>query len=267
MRHRPDEKPTLAEGGDLERRDVERAGGGGEPLHGIPGTCPAHDGEGARRRQAEGPAPGQLGVGQDGRVALLGGLHHLVAGHARADHHYARPPPPPPAILTARASSTSACSPARKRGASSSWSKSRKPTIDAAEHSVQHGLGAHEEAGSPGRGACGPVTTPTSPGSRPRRAASSSRARMTPGLQDPQARRSRTPGRWPGTRRLALRADELAELALRRADRLHQTGTAAGAALDRPAQAAGQQASPSAAVEHEDDPFPRALGERAPGSW
>ena len=50
----------------------------------------------------------------------------------------------------ARASSASACSPARNRGASSSWSKSRNTTTSAAVDAVQHRLGADEHARSSG---------------------------------------------------------------------------------------------------------------------
>jgi len=66
---RPHEKPTLAEGGNLLLGDVERGGGETQQLDGILGAGPAHDGEGARRRETEGLAPGPLGIGQDRRVA------------------------------------------------------------------------------------------------------------------------------------------------------------------------------------------------------
>ena len=87
----------------------------------------------------------------------------------------------PPTRRDARASNERACSPERKRGAKSSWSKSKKTTAEAEgtrcnTASVPISTGALEKASGPR------APSPTSATSSPVSAARSSRARDTPGL-------------------------------------------------------------------------------------
>ena len=74
------------------------------------------------------------------------GVDDLVAGQPGLDQDAAPPPARrPPTRRAARASRASACSPAVWRGASSSWSKSRKATTSAPGHPVEHRLGADQD--------------------------------------------------------------------------------------------------------------------------